>query len=165
MTASAAHHPHLPTHHAQHHDPAAAAHALAEEEAELFATEQKRVLHMKELCVAGRLLLSAAFILSGIIKVMQFAPTRDALMDAGVSGPNLLLAVAVVLELVCGTMLAVGFKVRAAAITLTAYLAVLTVLVRADLANLALAGGLLMLAGNGAGLWSFDEKLERKFQA
>ena len=108
---------------------------------------------------AARVMLAAIFLLTGWDKL---AAPRDAAADiaeVGLPAPVPLAVVAGVVELVCGVLLAVGWKAAWAAGGLLLFLLPVTVLLENPLAapgdfgtlidflkNLAIMGGLLMVA-------------------
>lgn len=156
----------MTTHAAIHHDPRAA-------ELSLKAAEEER-RHDRDLVrnrhnllhVAGRMLVAAVFLVGGIAKLVNFAPTRDALANAGLPIAGTLLAIAVLVEVVGGLFLVSGFKVREASVALSVYLVAVTLLLLGDfsveanrasaLLNLAIVGGLLGLYAHGSGMFSAD---------
>ena len=164
--------PHFPTHHALHHDPRSAQLALLEEERRNRAEKAKRNERQTYFFALGRFLLAGVFVTGGLVKIAAFDATREAMVDAGLAGASFYLWVAIALELVGGVMLAGGFRVRPAAAAMLGYLIAVTILVHGDLtielnrafalANLAIAGGLLMLVAHGAGALSLDKLLGRR---
>jgi putative oxidoreductase len=126
--------------------------------------------------LAGRILLSAIFIFSGIGKIAAFS------MYTGYAGahlpmPALAIAIAIVVELLGGLAILAGFQTRLASWIIFLYLIPTTFLfhnfwtmegmARIDnqihfLKNFALMGGLLILAANGAGSASIDASRARK---
>jgi putative oxidoreductase len=121
----------------------------------------------------GRCMLAALFILAGVAKIQNWDETAAAMAAHGVSAAGPLLALAVVVELGAGLGLAAGFHTRLMALVLFLFtLAVSFVMhdfwtiaddaarARAEMQlfakNMAIAGGLLVLVGMGAGRLSFD---------
>lgn len=112
----------------------------------------------------GRIGLSAIFIVSGLGKIAGYAGTQQYMESAGVPGGLLPLVIA--LELGGGLAILAGFGVRWLAPALAAFTVVAAFLFHANLAdqmqfvnfmkNIAIAGGFLMLAAQGAGAWSVD---------
>jgi putative oxidoreductase len=112
----------------------------------------------------GRLLLAALFILEGWSKIRGYQAAA-AYMD-GYGVPGVLLPAVIALELGAGLMIAVGWQTRLAALALAAFCIAAAVLFhnqfldRSHLLHfekdLAIAGGLLVLAVAGAGRWSVD---------
>ncbi|MDX1668206.1 MAG: DoxX family protein [Limnobacter sp.] len=121
----------------------------------------------------GRLLIAALFILAGIDKVTGFDGTVGYIESVGLPMATALAAFTAAFEIVAGLALVVGFQVRLAALGLAGFTVVASFLFHnywampAEQAyiqqlmfmkNLAVAGGLLILAGAGAGAVSVDSK-------
>lgn len=118
--------------------------------------------------LAGRALLSAIFILSGISKLGAPAGAIAYIDSVGLPFPTLALALAVLVELAGGVALILGYRTRLVAAGLAA-LSIATALVfhnqLADqnqfihfFKNLAMAGGLLQVVAFGAGRFSLDAR-------
>ncbi len=163
---------HLASRHLHHADPGAAALAVAEEEEALRRESQQVKGRRGRFYLAGRLMISALFLTSGFAKVATFSATREALENVGIYASPLLLGLVILVELAGGTMLALGYKARGAAIVLIAALCTITLFVHSDLSNplnrafalsnLAFAGGLLLIAAHGAGTFSLDRVSARR---
>ena len=125
------------------------------------------------MALVGRILLALMFLLSGIGKIGDFAGTAGYISSVGLPLPSVLAAGALVLEIVAGIALIIGFKTRWAALALALFTIAAAVLFHnywampADqqmmqqiifLKNLAVTGGLLMLAIAGPGAWSVDRR-------
>ena len=123
--------------------------------------------------VVGRCMLAALFVLAGVNKLQHWDETAAAMAAHGISVAGPLLALSVVIELGAGLGLAAGFRTRLMALVLFLFtLAVSfvmhdfwTITDNVELArtqmqlfakNMAIAGGLLVLVGMGAGRLSFD---------
>jgi putative oxidoreductase len=114
----------------------------------------------------GRALLSAIFLLSVIGKLQAPAATIGYIASAGLPLPPVAYALAVLIELVGGLALLVGFRTRTAAGALAIYSLVAAVGFHSNFADLnqfihflknaAIAGGLLQVVAFGAGAWSLD---------
>jgi putative oxidoreductase len=112
----------------------------------------------------GRVLLAALFILEGWSKIRGYQAAADYMDRYGV--PGVLLPAVIALELGAGLMLVVGWRTRLAAIALAGFCIAAAVLFHNQLLDrgqliqfekdLALAGGLIVLAVAGAGRWSVD---------
>jgi putative oxidoreductase len=112
----------------------------------------------------GRLLLASLFILEGWSKVRGYQAAAVYMDGYGV--PRLLLPAVIALELGGGLMIAVGWHARIAAAALAVFCIAAAVLFHSNLADrgqllhfekdLAIAGGLLVLAVAGAGRWSIE---------
>lgn len=125
------------------------------------------------LALVGRALLAWLFIPAGWGKVMGFAGAVGYANSVGMPLPEVGVAVALVIELVGGIMLLIGFRTRCAAAALAFFTLVAAVMFHAYWAmsadqammqqimfnkNLAIAGGLLAFVAFGAGAWSMDAK-------
>ncbi len=115
--------------------------------------------------LTGRILLAAIFLISGVQKVGGYAGTQAYMEGAGV--PGALLPVVIALEVLGAIALIVGYRTRIVALLVAAFTLVAAfVFHRAPdqmqqvlfLKNLAISGGLLILAARGAGLWSLDAR-------
>ena len=127
--------------------------------------------------LVGRILLAAIFILSGYGKLKGYlgdaetlARTTGYMQSAGVSGSLLPLVIAA--ELGGGLLILFGALTRLAALALCVFTIAAGVLFHfkpEDMAqmtsfmkNLAIAGGFLALAANGAGAFSIDGLFNRR---
>jgi putative oxidoreductase len=123
--------------------------------------------------LVGRVLLGVLFLPAGLLKLTGFAGTAGYIASAGLPLPEVGAALAIVIEIGGGAALIAGFHARLAAQVLAVFTLVATVCfhnfwaVPADQAfvqqllffkNIAVIGGLLMLAAHGAGAWSVDAK-------
>lgn len=123
--------------------------------------------------LAGRLLLVALFLPAGIGKLTGFAGTVGYIGSVGLPLPTLAAALAAVVEIGGGLALLFGFGTRIAALVLAGFTLVASFFfhaywaVPADQAfvqqllffkNVAVTGGLLVLAAHGAGAWSVDAR-------
>lgn len=116
----------------------------------------------------GRILLAAIFVISGWGKLMDVSGTAGYIASKGLPLSQVLAWVAVVIELLGGLMLVVGFKARVAAVVIFLFTLVVTVVFHpwwADpsqqiqfLKNLAVMGGLLYVAAHGAGRFAIDRQ-------
>jgi putative oxidoreductase len=125
------------------------------------------------LSLIGRLLLAALFLPAGISKIGGFAGTAGYIASKGLPLPEVGAAIAIAVEILGGLALILGFGTRLAALALALFTLVATFIfhnywgVPADQAfvqqlmfnkNIAVVGGLLVLAAHGAGAWSLDAK-------
>lgn len=123
------------------------------------------------LALIGRALVAWLFIPAGFGKIAGFAGVAGYIASRGVPLPEVSAAIAVIAELGLGLLVLFGLKTRWAALGLAIFLAVITPIFHNYWAveaaqqmmqkqafdkNLAVLGGLLVLAAFGAGRWSFD---------
>jgi putative oxidoreductase len=123
--------------------------------------------------LAGRILLGLIFVLSGFGKIAGFEGTAGYIASKGLPLPQLLAALTIVVELGGGLALMAGLFTRQAAIGLAAF-SLLTALVFHNfwaapeaqhmaqqinfMKNLAIAGGMLVLAAFGPGRLGLDAR-------
>ena len=118
--------------------------------------------------LAGRVLLSAIFVLSGISKVSAPAGMIGYIESVGLPFPNLALAIAILVEVVGGIALILGYRTRLVAAGLALFSVATALAFHNELAdqsqfihffkNIAMAGGLLQVAAFGAGRFSLDAR-------
>lgn len=114
--------------------------------------------------LAGRVLISAIFILAGWGKIAGYAGTQGYMESVGV--PGALLPMVIATELGGGLLVLLGLWTRLAAFALAGFSIVAAALFHANfgdqmqqilfMKNLAMAGGLLFLVVHGAGALSID---------
>ena len=114
----------------------------------------------------GRMMLALIFILAGFGKIQDPAGTMGYMQSAGL--PGILLWPTIALELLGGLALAVGYKTRYVAFALAGFCVVAAALFHSNFAdqmqmimflkNIAIAGGLLLLAVSGLTAYSVDSK-------
>ena len=123
------------------------------------------------LALAGRLLIALMFIPAGFSKITGFAGTVGYIGSVGLPLPTVAAVAAIVLEIGAGLALVFGIGTRLAALALALFTAVASVLFHAYWSvpaaqqmvqqlmffkNIAIVGGLLILAAFGPGAWSVD---------
>jgi putative oxidoreductase len=123
----------------------------------------------------GRLLIGLPFVMSGFGKLAAYGPTTEMIGAVGLPAPPLAFAVAVVVELGGGLLLIAGFQARPVAVALALFAMVTAVSFHGNFAdqnqmihflkNLMIAGGLLQIAGFGAGAISVDNGLSKGREA
>jgi putative oxidoreductase len=125
------------------------------------------------LSLIGRLLLALLFVPAGFSKIGDFTGTVGYIASKGVPLPEVAAAIAIAVELGLGLLLVVGFQTRLAALGIAIFTFVITFIFHnywampADMQmmqslmffkNMAVVGGLLVIAAFGAGAWSLDGK-------
>jgi len=131
------------------------------------------------IALVGRILLALIFVLSGLNKIMNISGTAGFMTQAGIA-PNLLypaLYLSIAVELGCGLLVMIGLWARWAALIIFLWLIPVTLLFHVGgyfqaiqqhqavaaltqqtmfLKNIAMMGGLLLLAALGPGRFSLD---------
>jgi len=121
----------------------------------------------------GRVLISSLFLVAGIRKLMAVAGTTAYLGKLGFPAPEVMVWLAILIEVGGGLLLLVGWKTRWISWVLIVFVGVATFMAHrfweADasqyvaqlnnfLKNLAVIGGLLMFVAHGAGSASVDKR-------
>ncbi|TAJ13529.1 DoxX family protein [Patescibacteria group bacterium] len=124
------------------------------------------------LALIGRVTLASIFVLFGFMKIGTFAGMVAYAASAGVPFPQLAIVVAIVVELIGGLMILVGYKTKLVALAIAIFLVPVTLYFHTNFGdqvnltmfwkNLSIFGGLLILAAHGAGSYSIDAKLARR---
>lgn len=119
----------------------------------------------------GRILMTYIFATSGLAKILDWSGNVQYMSTRHLPGIPLLLAIALVIEVAGSICLITGLYARASAFIMFLYLTAVTVLFHNYWAipgmpgmiqethfrkNLAIMGGLLMIAAQGPGKWSLD---------
>lgn len=117
----------------------------------------------------ARILLAQIFLISGISKIFGYANTQAYMESTGV--PGILLPLVILLEIGGALALVLGWQTRWAALALAAFTALAAIFFHTDFSdriqtimfmkNWAMTGGLLLLAAQGAGELSLDNRLSR----
>lgn len=121
----------------------------------------------------GRLLLALLFVLSGPGKVMNADATASYMATGGIPEIAVLAMLVGLFEVVAGLALVIGFKTRAAALSLAVFTFGASIVFHAYWAapaeqqfiqqllfmkNMAVVGGLMTLVAFGASGWSLDSR-------
>ena len=118
--------------------------------------------------LTGRMLIAGMFVMAGVSKIGTFAGTQTYMASAGV--PGALLPAVIALEALGGIALILGYRTRIVAIALAGFTVVAAFLFHNApdqmqqtmfMKNLAITGGLLILASRGSGSWSLDARNTR----
>jgi putative oxidoreductase len=123
----------------------------------------------------GRLLIGLPFAMSGLGKLAAYGATTQMISAAGLPAPPLAFVVAVAVELGGGLLLIAGFQARVVAIALALFALATAVSFHSNfgdqnqmihfLKNVMMAGGLLQIAGFGAGAISLDNRFAKGREA
>lgn len=117
----------------------------------------------------ARVLMSAVFIVFGIAKIVHNSRMREYMESQGVTSS--LLPLAMVVEIACGVLVALGYQTRIAALLLSGFCMIATSLfhtqfsITGELAHFtkdfAIAGGFLFMIAYGPGPLSLDAHIAR----
>lgn len=118
--------------------------------------------------LAGRIMLSAPFVMGGFNKLMGFSSGGTQKYMEAMGVPGILLPLVIITELGFGLMVLAGFKARFAAFMLAGFTLLAGLLFHYKPAdamqmvmfwkNIAISGGFLALIAAGAGAYSVDGK-------
>ena len=114
----------------------------------------------------GRFLLAQIFLLAGLNKISGYAGTQGYMESMGV--PGALLPLVIVLEVVGGLALILGWQTRLVALALAGFSIISAVIFHSDFSdqmqmvmfmkNFAIAGGLVILFAQGSGSYALDNR-------
>lgn len=117
--------------------------------------------------VIGRVLIALIFVLSGFGKIMNFDGTLGFMQSVGIPFTAFALVIVIAIELLGGISLILGLKTKWVAGTLIIYTAIAALIFHTNFAdqnqmahfmkNLAIIGGLILIANYGPGRFSFDK--------
>jgi putative oxidoreductase len=119
--------------------------------------------------LVGRGMLGVIFLMSGLGKIGAYAGTAGYMASVGV--PGALLPAVIALEVLGAIAIIIGWKTRITAVLLAGFTLLAGVLFHNNFAdqiqmimflkNVAISGGFLLLAANGAGAFSVDRRLAK----
>lgn len=117
--------------------------------------------------LAGRVGLSAIFLLAGVNKIQYYDANAQYLASGGL--PEFVLPIVILFEIIGALAVIVGYRTRAVALAFAGFAMATAALYHNDLAdqiqflmffkNVAIAGGFLLLAAHGPGRLSLDVKI------
>ncbi|MGC9602552.1 MAG: DoxX family protein [Minisyncoccia bacterium] len=113
----------------------------------------------------GRILMGGFFVWSGVEATINFPTTATSIANTGALVPITLAIVAILIEVLCGIAIVVGFKTSQAALVLALYVIAVAFFYTGLASNssqalflqdMAIVGGLLYISAYGAGSWATD---------
>lgn len=120
------------------------------------------------LAAAGRILIAALFLLSGVGKIAAPAMTQGYIASVGLPAPLLAYLIAILIEVGGGLLLIVGFQTRIVALILAVFTVAAALAFHNNFADtnqmihflkdIAITGGLLQVAAFGPGSVSLDAR-------
>lgn len=122
--------------------------------------------------LAARILISTIFIMAAINKSMDLLGSEQYMAAYGIPAAGVLLVLSIIIEFFGGLSILLGFNAKWGAIALFIFLIPTTLIFHTEvtdqiqsimlLKNLAMMGGLLMVANYGSGPYSLDEHFDLK---
>lgn len=109
--------------------------------------------------LVGRILMGGMFLMAGITKAMDLSGTAIYISSATLPYPMVLAVAAMLLEILCGIALIIGYQAKLAAALLALFTIVVTLAFHLDqqalfIKNLAILAGLLYMMTFGAGKYA-----------
>ncbi|MGF7155439.1 DoxX family protein [Novosphingobium gossypii] len=111
----------------------------------------------------GRLVIAPMFLLTGIAAISD---PQKFIASSSLPAPAVALGAAILTEMICGSLLVIGYRTRLAAGVLAGFTLMTAAMSHGNLTestqfamfwkNLAIAGGLMQIVAVGAGRWSVD---------
>ena len=131
---------------------------------------QTQEIEMKKITqLTARLFLGHIFLIAGLTKIGAYAGTQGYMEAMGV--PGVLLPLVILLEIAGGLTIIAGWKTQYSAILLALFSVAAAAIFHNNfddqiqtilfMKNIAIAGGLMLLAVHGAGAYSVDDRLAR----
>jgi putative oxidoreductase len=121
----------------------------------------------------GRILIATIFLIAGLSKIGNFSGTSQFMASKGIPLTDMALVLTILIELVGGLSLILGYKAKWGAWALFAFMIPVTLVFHTNfsvpdqmihfLKNLAIMGGLLYITASGPGPFSLDEKMKKGF--
>lgn len=118
--------------------------------------------------LAGRIMISAIFLVTGLGKIAGYAATQGYMTAMGV--PGMLLPLVIALEVGGSIAIILGWHTRLVAFLLAGFSVLAALIFHHALGdqvqflmfmkNIAIAGGFLLLVARGPGAWSLDARAE-----
>lgn len=109
----------------------------------------------------ARILIGGMFLYNGIIKISGFEGTVGYINSVNLPSPEILAVIALIIEIACGLLLILGYRIAKAATVLVVFTVLATIFFHSNTSdpmqfvlmtkNLAIIGGLLYMMTFGAG--------------
>jgi putative oxidoreductase len=122
----------------------------------------------------GRLLMGSYFILPGLMKISNYQGTTDAMLAHNVPAAEFLLPVTIIIQIIAGLAIIIGFKGKFAAFILAGLTLIISIYMhdfwsmaegmerghelQNFIKNMAIMAGLLMVSSCGTGWLSLDNR-------
>ena len=124
--------------------------------------------HSDQAALIGRLFYSSMFLLFGYGKITAFAGTASYMSSLGLPAPSLFTSLAIIIEIVGGLLILIGYETRIVALGLAVYVLISAFIGHSQLGdpnnfqhfmkNMAIVGGSLAFVAFGAGAYSLDAR-------
>ncbi len=118
----------------------------------------------------ARILIAVPFLMAAFNKITNFAGTAEFAASAGLPAPDVAIVIAILVEIVGGLSVLLGYRIFWGAIALAVFTVVASFVFHADFAdqaqqlffmkNMGIVAALLYMAHYGAGKGSLDKKEE-----
>jgi len=139
-----------------------------------MANIEKRLSAFNDVALLiGRILIALLFLIAAYNKLKGLGGSTAYFTKLGVPAPSIAAPVVAAFELIAGIMVLAGYKTRCAALAIAVFVVTAALLAHTNFAdanqlnhftkNLAIAGGCLALFVSGAGAFSMDAKMGRRW--
>jgi putative oxidoreductase len=139
-----------------------------------MATIEKRLSAFNDIALLiGRILIAILFLVASYNKLKGLGGSTAYFTKLGVPAPSVAAPVVAAFELIAGILVLAGFKTRWVALAIAIFVVIAALIAHTNFAdanqlnhftkNLAIAGGALALFVAGAGAYSMDAKVGRRW--
>jgi putative oxidoreductase len=139
-----------------------------------MATIEKRLSAFNDIALLiGRILIALLFLVASYNKLKGLGGSTAYFTKLGVPAPSVAAPVVAAFELIAGILVLAGFKTRWVALAIAIFVVIAALIAHTNFAdanqlnhftkNLAIAGGALALFVAGAGAYSMDAKVGRRW--
>ena len=133
-----------------------------------FSPRRSTMVMRTYIPLLGRILLGLIFVMSGINKITGFEGTQQYMASKGMPATAILLVGAIIMEVLGGLSVILGYRGRLGAAALVLFLIPATLIFHTNFAeqtqmimflkNLSIMGGLLLVVAHGTGPYSITEQ-------